>query len=316
LAFIYETTVNPDDPNSSHALTLALVGFNKRVLEVGCATGFFTRALVDRGCQVVGIEVDADAAAVASEWAERIVVGDLDAGTLWSELEGEQFDAITFGDVLEHLRDPLSTLRAAVRYLKPSGLVAISVPNIAHGDVRMALLHGEFPYRETGLLDRTHVRFFTKSSLRELIREAGLVWLETRRTVVPLFQTELAPECAGTDQSTVAAILQDTEAETYQFVIKAVLDDGSQALSALAGRVEELDDTVHDEQVRAGLLQKELEKLSGELQNSHQELREARHESGALRQQYDAVLNTKTFRMLAPLRRLYGLVRQRPQGNA
>jgi len=89
--------------------------------------------------------------------AERVIVGDLNVGTLWQELDGEQFDVVTFGDVLEHLLEPLDALRAAVRHLKPSGFVVISVPNIAHGDVRIALLLGTFPYRETGLLDRTHV---------------------------------------------------------------------------------------------------------------------------------------------------------------
>ena len=68
---------------------------------------------------------------------------------------------MVMGDVLEHLRDPLNSLRHAVRKLKPSGFVVTSLPNIAHGDVRMALMQGKFRYRETGLLDRTHMRFFT-----------------------------------------------------------------------------------------------------------------------------------------------------------
>jgi SAM-dependent methyltransferase len=255
----------------------------------------------------VSIEVDADAAAVAEKWAERVVVGDLDAGTLWAELEGELFDAITFGDVLEHLRDPLATLRAAVRQLKPSGVIAISVPNIAHGDVRMALLKGDFPYRETGLLDRTHLRFFTKASLREMIREAGLVLMETRRTVVPLFQTELGSECKGVDASTVDAIRQDPEAETYQFVVKAVLDNGTQSLSDMVRRLEELDDDVHTEKVRADLLERELGNLRSAQEDGRNELEEVRHESLAYRQQYEAVLKTKTFRLLAPLRRLYAM---------
>src|SRR5581483_4673632 len=219
LAFIYETTVDPAG-DSSHAATLDIVGYNKRVLEVGCATGYFTKALTDRGCKVVAIEVDPDAAAIAEKWAERVVVGDLDAGTLWRDLDGEQFDAITFGDVLEHLRDPLATIRSAVQLLRASGIVAISVPNIAHGDVRIALLQGEFPYHETGLLDRTHVQFFTKRNLENLVKEAGLVLVETRRVVKPLFQTEIEVERQHVAQSIVNMILEDPEAETYQFVVK------------------------------------------------------------------------------------------------
>jgi len=323
LAFIYETTVDPDAEDNSHASTLDIVGYNKRVLEVGCATGYFTKALSDRGCQVVGIELDPDAAAIAEKWAERVVVGNLDAGTLWSELECEQFDAITFGDVLEHLRDPLATLRAAVRTLKPSGIVAISVPNIAYGDVRMALLKGDFPYGDTGLLDRTHVHFFTKHGLGEMIREAGLVLVETRRVVKPLFQSELGVKRESVDQTIINSILEDPEAETYQFVVKAVQDNGTRTLATLAQRVNELSDHAHDEVVRTALLhremhelrvpQEEIGKLKRELEQTRSALLQAQQESAECRQQLDAILNTKTFRLVAPLRRLYDRLRRHPE---
>jgi 2-polyprenyl-3-methyl-5-hydroxy-6-metoxy-1,4-benzoquinol methylase len=338
LAFIYDTTVDPEAEHNSHASTLDIVGYNKRVLEVGCATGYFTKALSDRGCRIVGIEMDAEAAAVAEKWAERVVVGNLDTGTLWQEFEGEQFDAITFGDVLEHLRDPLSTLRAAVRTLKPSGIVVISVPNIAHGDIRMALLQGDFPYRETGLLDRTHIRFFTKNGLRDMIRDAGLILVETRRIVKPLFQTELEIDRESVSQATVNSILEDPEAETYQFVVKAVQDNGTRTLATLAEWVSELKDQALDEVVRTALLRKEmrdrelqleqergsaqeelrnlkreLDGTSRALQVAILELSEARRESAESRQQVEAILNTKAFRLLAPLRRLYGRLRRRPK---
>ncbi len=321
MAFIYETTVDPDG-DSSHAATLDIVGYNKRVLEVGCATGYFTKALKDRGCQVVGIEMDPDAAAIAEKWAERVVVGDLDTGALWQELEGEQFDAITFGDVLEHLRDPLAAIRAAVRVLRASGIVAISVPNIAHGDVRMALLQGEFPYHETGLLDRTHIQFFTKRNLENLVKEAGLIPIETRRVVKPLFQTELEIERHSVAQPTINSILEDPEAETYQFVVKAVQDNGTRTLATLADRVNELADRAHDEVIRTALLRKEMSEQERErqelqheldrnkraLQRALEELQGARLEGELYRQQAEAILNTKTFRLLSPARRIYGRV--------
>ena len=348
MAFIYETTVDPDAEDNSHASTLDMVGYNKRVLEVGCATGYFTKALSDRGCQVVGIELDPEAAAIAEKWAERVVIGNLDAGTLWSELEREQFDAITFGDVLEHLRDPLATLRAAVRTLKPSGIVAISVPNIAHGDVRMTLLNGDFPYSDKGLLDRTHVHFFTKRALDEMIKEAGLVLVETRRVVMPLFQSELGVKREIVDQTTINSILEDPEAETYQFVVKAVQDNGTRTLATLAHRVNELSDHVHDEVVRTALRHAEMHELNAgaerrelnlraemheltlraemnELRAPHEEMRklqrdlertrsaldQAQRESAESREQVDAILKTKTFRLLAPFRRLYARLRRR-----
>ena len=318
MAFVYDTIVDPASTNNSYAYMLDFTGFNKRVLEVGCATGYFSKVLNDRGCHVVGIERDPEAAAVAEQWAERVVVGDLDAGTLWQELEGEQFDVITFGDVLEHLRDPLTTLRTAVRLLKPSGTVVISVPNIAHGDVRIALLGGAFQYTEIGLLDRTHLRFFTKATLRDLVRDAGLLLVDTSRVVVPLFATELAVGKDSVSQAMVTQILDDPEAQTYQFVVKAVLDDGSHAVAALAERAEALGDQVHGLSMHQARLHRELEESREAARSAREEAEQCRRQAAQAeehrrqaeeyRQQAEALLATKTFRLVAPLRRLYGRV--------
>ncbi|HEY6471813.1 MAG TPA: class I SAM-dependent methyltransferase, partial [Acidimicrobiales bacterium] len=163
MAFIYEVPIDPD-AETSHAFALSMIGHNKSVLEVGCSTGYFTKYLVERGCNVVGIEIDPDAATKAEAWADHVVVGNLDDSDLWNEVKDESFDAVVLGDVLEHLRDPLTALRHAARKLKPSGFIVTSLPNVAHGDVRIALLLGRFRYAETGLLDRTHMRFFTLES--------------------------------------------------------------------------------------------------------------------------------------------------------
>lgn len=265
MEFVYDTTIDPEAENNSHAFCLSLVGFNKVVLEVGCATGYFSKVLVERGCDVVGIELNPEAAEVARKWIDRVVVGDLDAGELWNELPDAAFDVVTFGDVLEHLRDPLGALRAAVGKLKPSGFVVASVPNIAHGDVRLSLLQGTFRYRELGLLDQTHIRFFTLESLRELFHEAGLTVVELKRVVVPLFASELEVEKDSINPETLRELREDPEVETYQFVLKAVLDDGLQATAALSDRVGQLTDQVHFGEVRLARLRVELqEHLAGE----------------------------------------------------
>jgi hypothetical protein len=177
----------------------------------------------------------------------------------------------------------------------------------------MALLLGAFPYGDTGLLDRTHIRFFTGSSLEELIREAGLVLMETRRVVAPLFGTELGITRDSVDQSTIDVILDDPEAETYQFVVKAVLDNGTHDLTALADRANRLGDQVHREVARSARLDKELQDLQREQLRSQESLQDARRQSAASQQQLDAVLNSRTFRMITRLRRLFGLSRPLPQ---
>jgi 2-polyprenyl-3-methyl-5-hydroxy-6-metoxy-1,4-benzoquinol methylase len=237
LSSIYEVPVDPYAENNGHAFTLSLIGYNKTVLEVGCSTGFFTKVLVERGCNVVGIELDPEAAEMAEIWAERVVVGNIDEGDVWNYVKDESFDVVLFGDVLEHLQDPLGALREAVRKIKPSGYVVTSVPNVAHGDVRIALLQGKFPYTERGLLDQTHLRFFTLASLRELIDQAGLVVVDTKRVVVPLFHSELGVKLGDVGHQTLDELHADPEVECYQYVMKSVRDNGDQAVADLAARV-------------------------------------------------------------------------------
>ncbi len=258
MSSIYEVPVDPDQENNGHAFALSLIGYNKSVLEVGCSTGYLTKVMVERGCNVVGIELDPDAAEKAEKWAERVVVGNIDEGDVWNYVKDESFDVVVLGDVIEHLRDPLASLREAVRKLKPTGFVVTSVPNVAHGDVRIALLQGSSPTPKRGLLDETHIRFFTLETLRELLAQAGLVVVDTKRVVVPLFQSELGVKLEDVSHQTLDELHADPEVESYQYVMKSVRDNGSQALAELATRVNELTDRVHHQRMRLALTRKDL----------------------------------------------------------
>ncbi len=155
--------------------TVAQVADGERVLDLGCGTGHTARLLSERGCSVVGVEFDERAAVAAGAWCERVVVGDLDLLRLDQILQGETFDVVVAGDILEHLRDPGAVLRTLIPLLGETGRVVASVPNIAHGSIRLALLGGTFEYAEWGILDRTHLRFFTRASLERLFEAAGYV---------------------------------------------------------------------------------------------------------------------------------------------
>ena len=117
------------------------------------------------------------------------------------------------------------------------------------------LLHGSFQYGETGLLDRTHMRFFTLQTIRELLHDAGLVVVDTRRVVVPLFHTELGVQREEYPEAVVAEIQADKEFETYQFVMKSVIDNGSAAVESMAERLEEATDRVQELEVSNRLLE-------------------------------------------------------------
>jgi 2-polyprenyl-3-methyl-5-hydroxy-6-metoxy-1,4-benzoquinol methylase len=143
-----------------------------RVLDVGCATGYLAARLGARGCSVTGFERDPVAAAAAEEHCEAVVVGDIEAEADRAALPHE-FDVVLLGDVLEHLVDPWTTLRCVRGLLAGGGVAVASIPNVAAWTVRLALLRGRFEYTETGLLDRTHLRFFTRATAHQLVRGAG-----------------------------------------------------------------------------------------------------------------------------------------------
>lgn len=235
----YDTEIDVAESGSSHAQMLELIGYNKRVLDIGCATGSLARVLVERGCSVSGVEADADAAEQARPLLEQLVVGDvekLDLGELFAE---HGFDVVLFGDVLEHLRDPIAALRQARPLLVPGGSVVISIPNVAHGAVRLALLKGEWRYQALGLLDETHLRFFTYENLTELLREAGFVATDVRRTIRGVFDTEVEVRREDYPQSLIETLLDDPEATTYQFVVRGVPDDAERAIVELQEREQE-----------------------------------------------------------------------------
>lgn len=236
-------------PGSSHAYLVTMVGANKRVLDVGCDTGYLGEQLAAFGNITSGFEFNPDAAEIARTKYDRVEVGDLETVDLAAAFGHVGFDVIVFGDVLEHLRDPLPVLRRARALVAPGGSVLISVPNIAHGDIRLALLQGRFRYTKVGLLDDTHTRFFTKDSLIDFVHDAGFTMIEIRRTKAALFTTEVALREADCDPAVVARLREDPEATTYQFVVRIAPDDAVQAASAQAIRVDELT-TQLDEQRR------------------------------------------------------------------
>jgi 2-polyprenyl-3-methyl-5-hydroxy-6-metoxy-1,4-benzoquinol methylase len=217
----YDTEVDLEG-NSSHVLILDLVGYDKRVLDVGASTGYLAEIMTNRGCRVTGIEVDPEAARQAAERCERVVVGDVESLDLDGELGDERFDAIVFGDVLEHLKDPSWALERFTPFLSPGGYVVTSIPNIAHGSVRLALMQGRFEYRSLGLLDNTHLKFFTRDSVEEMLEDAGFLVTELRRTKQGIFDTEIEIDRDQVSDESLRQVREDPEALTYQFVLKVI----------------------------------------------------------------------------------------------
>ena len=150
------------------------------VLDVGCGFATTAQKIEEAGNRVTGIESNAAAVAVARTRIAEVVEGDLQVPGILGE---RRFDVIVFADVLEHLAWPVDVLTSYLRFLRPGGSVIVSLPNVGLWSVRLSLMLGRFQYDDSGVLDRTHLRFFTRRSAVEMLRSAGLVVL--RRTYNP-----------------------------------------------------------------------------------------------------------------------------------
>jgi len=257
------------ESGSVHADVVKLVGEGKRVLELGPATGYMSRAFTDRGCTVVGIEFDPKMARRAEEHSERVIVADLDTIDFDAELGEERFDAIVAADVLEHLKNPLAALIELRRFLQPDGYFVISVPNVAHGSVRLALLTGHFDYREVGLLDSTHLHFFTRMSFERMLDEAELGLGELHRHELNLDASEIPFDPEAVPPTLREELERDPDARTYQFVAKAFPME-REGLREIQARLRELAEL----RVAAGRTA-ELERKMSEIAGREGELRRA-----------------------------------------
>jgi glycosyltransferase involved in cell wall biosynthesis len=169
---------------SSHSVILGMLQDRpaSRVLDLGCSSGLLAEKVRKLGHHVVGVDV-VELPGIHARVDEFHLL-DLSAGA--GQDLGRDYDVVILGDVIEHLADPLGALRHAVSLLRPDGEILLSVPNFGHWYPRLRVGTGLFGYDRRGILDDTHLRFFTRRSLLRLVRRAGLDVLEERHTGLPL----------------------------------------------------------------------------------------------------------------------------------
>jgi predicted TPR repeat methyltransferase len=167
-------------------------GTGLAVLDLGFGTGRFAERIRPACRYLAGLELDPGAAAEGARFFDDAVTGDVSEGI--SAPWKEPFDVIVAGDVLEHLPRPGDVLPTLKRLLKSDGTLLVSLPNVANVTVRASLLAGRFPYADRGILDRTHLRFFTRASARALLEGAGFRIRWETATPMPV---ELAAPALG-----------------------------------------------------------------------------------------------------------------------
>ncbi|MBI4611294.1 MAG: methyltransferase domain-containing protein [Candidatus Rokubacteria bacterium] len=168
----YVEPIAPNDFKRPQVMIARAVPAGVRVLDVGCAGGRIAALLKTNGCYVVGVERDPALAALAKEVCDDVIVGDLEDPDIVAILP-DGFAAIVCSDILEHLREPERLLRALRGKLGRCGRVYASIPNFLTWRMRLRLVRGEFRYEPTGLMDETHLRFFSYESALALCHAGG-----------------------------------------------------------------------------------------------------------------------------------------------
>lgn len=156
----------------THMLAFKLIESNKKILDIGCATGYMAKSLLAKKCETYGVDYDQNALKKAEKYCKKTFRADLnEVKTL--PFPKKTFDYVLLMDVIEHLTNSDNILSLLKQYLKKDGKLIISVPNIAHASIRWSLMTGKFDYTSTGILDQTHVHFYTQKSFEQKLKDAG-----------------------------------------------------------------------------------------------------------------------------------------------
>lgn len=190
-----------------------------RVLDIGAGNGLLAMLVASRSQQAIidGIEANPSAADIASPHYRNFYAGH--AQEFLEVIENNHYDFIVLADVIEHMEDPLSFLKDLHSHVSSSARVVISIPNVAFGAVRIGLMNGEFRYVDSGLLERTHLRFFTYETLVELVRKSGFYDLKTYFLFRDILKTEIHTPASIRNLLYLLSIRNNELAHVYQFLI-------------------------------------------------------------------------------------------------
>ncbi|MBV1879639.1 MAG: methyltransferase domain-containing protein [Pseudomonadales bacterium] len=216
----YEARIDLAALNNAHTKVIRKVMTLTKelpILEVGCSSAYLGGYLQQEGYQVWGIELDADAAAAARNRIEYVFEGSVE--DFFAVVKDVKFGAVIFGDVLEHLVDADVVIQQAVGLLAESGLIIASIPNVAHMSVRMMLLAGRWDYQQTGILDNTHLRFYTRDSIVQLMDNNDLKITDFESVVQSWREIQAGVNTTLFDQ--VESLVGDSDGDVFQFVVSA-----------------------------------------------------------------------------------------------
>lgn len=222
----YDFTLDTAEKNDSHMGLATRIKPKQRVLELGCSSGYLSKFLQqDLACKLVGVDINESALLQAAPYCQQTIVADLDNDSWLTEIQGQQFDVVLCADVLEHLKNPAAMLASLKPFLHKESRLLASVPNVAHASIRLELLQGHFDYESLGLLDDTHLHFYTRNGLISMLMQAGYVCCDISYSISDLADEAIEQHLAKVGlQASVKArkLLHAPDAVAYQFIVEAL----------------------------------------------------------------------------------------------
>lgn len=234
--FGYDFSFDLNSDNTNAAIARRIKA-GSSVLEFGPAYGRLTRFLHEAlNCTVDIVEMNEESGKSAAQYARLACIG-LEEGNieqdLWQEkLAGQTYDYIIFADVLEHLRQPAEVLTKCHKLLNPNGAILCSIPNIAHASVVLSLLNNDFPYHTTGLLDRTHISFFTNKTFVEMCRRCHYEPVYEHAIASKVGTNELPYNYTDVSGEVENALRFMPNAEAYQYVFELRKEEEAAMITA------------------------------------------------------------------------------------
>ena len=227
----YDYSFDPAD-DSTASRVCRLVGQGRQVLELGCAAGAMSAVMTHHyGCKVTGVEYDPVAAEQAKQHCAQVHVLSLDKPGWEAALAPATFDTVVAADVLEHLRDPHACLRTLRALLPADGQLVVSVPSLANSGVLAGLLLNRFDYCEVGLLDRTHIHFFTVATLGEALVQAGFHVTDVQTIDASDWHPEFAHLWKSLPEALQTWLKQNPAGQAFQVVMRAVPSEAPTAFA-------------------------------------------------------------------------------------
>jgi len=220
----YIVEIDANDKNSSHFKKISYIENNSKVLDVGCANGDFGYFLInEKNCEVTGIDYNFENVKKIKEEKlyKNVFCMDLDNLEINSfEKYRNYFDHIVCGDVIEHIKNPFEVLKVFKSLLNENGTFVFSVPNISHGSIKLNLLKNLFEYTSTGLLDDTHIKFFTLKNLINLMNLLELQIENLDRIYKDIDKTEQKINFENYPKAVIDFVEKNLESYVYQYIIQ------------------------------------------------------------------------------------------------